>query len=377
MISVNFFGSLMTDNIKILSSLIIGPLTIPATASAHPVAQERTIPPTGGFKSSSLRKIRFDYAYQPNLMAIHKAEVPMGKYVGELQEKWQFPSDHLPIGMTIDGLHIASWNVLNSEYMDWVFKNSQGLSRSQLADEHIYLEGSKLTFRDMHVIGCIKSMLEHPTHPRSVISLQECSTAFIRELRIQLEGCGRLPTKYSVIQTTLDQVKDQNIIIYDRRVLAYDPDRSTVAEGIFSKDEKKSAINLCFTRRDTQETWRIVNTHLPGEPGNPAPAEFATYVASLSSPNEVTIAMGDMNFNEVEMRDAFTKRLPNGFQFNLFAPYCTNIEPLTFNSKSIDHFFVLAKHQYHMSANTPEEVMPGLDEIVNLLDSASPLVEIK
>src|SRR5579871_3741059 len=274
MIFCKVFGGMMTDKINILSSLMLGPLTIPAAGTSHPVVQERTVPST----NSSLRKIRFDYAYQPNLMAINKAEVPMGKYVGELQEKWQFPSDHLPIGMTIDGHHIASWNVLNSVYMDWVFKNSQGLSRSQLADEHIYLEGSDLTFRDMHVIECIKSMLTHPTHPRSVISLQECSTAFIRELRMQL------PEEYGVIQSSTDSLKDQNIVIYDTRVLAYDPNRSGIAEGIFSKD-KRTIMNLCFTRKDTQETWRIANTHLPGEPGNPAPAEFAAYVASLASPD--------------------------------------------------------------------------------------------
>ena len=46
--------------------------------------------------------------------------------MGELQEKWQFPSDHLPVGMNLDGLKIASWNVLNPLYMNWVIeKNSK------------------------------------------------------------------------------------------------------------------------------------------------------------------------------------------------------------------------------------------------------------
>lgn len=81
--------------------------------------------------------------------------------------------------MTIDGLNIASWNVLNAEYMSWVIeKNSQGLSRSLIAKEHIYINGSKLTIRDLHVIECVKSMLSHPTHPCSIICLQECSQAF-------------------------------------------------------------------------------------------------------------------------------------------------------------------------------------------------------
>ena len=67
----------------------------------------------------------------------------MGTYVGELQEKWQFPSDHLPIGMTFEDLHIASWNVLDAKYMDWVMeKDSQGLKRSMIGEEHVYIEGS-------------------------------------------------------------------------------------------------------------------------------------------------------------------------------------------------------------------------------------------
>ena len=60
----------------------------------------------------------------------------MGVEVGKLQKKWQFPSDHLPIGMTVKGVHIASWNVLNTAFFRWIEKNSQGLKDSMLKEEN-------------------------------------------------------------------------------------------------------------------------------------------------------------------------------------------------------------------------------------------------
>ena len=37
--------------------------------------------------------------------------------VGDLHEKWQFPSDHLPVGIEVDGIKIISWNVLNNAFL--------------------------------------------------------------------------------------------------------------------------------------------------------------------------------------------------------------------------------------------------------------------
>ncbi len=343
----------------ILTSLILAPLSIQASpSSSSPIPLEKTVPHPSSFKSPALRKMRFESAYQPNLLSIQSAEAPMGKFVGELQEKWQFPSDHLPTGMTIDGLHIASWNVLNSIYMGWIEKNSQGLSRSLIAQEDVYLEGSKLTFRDLHVIECIKSMLAHPTHPRSVISLQECGEAFLTELQRQL------PEEYGIVLSSNVPIKDQNIFIYDKRTLDYDPSRSGISK-IFSKDER-TVLNVCLTRRDTGEALRLINGHLPGEPGNAAPDEFAAYTGSFASANETVIAMGDMNFNEVEMKTAFQRNAPEGFPLQTISPYCTNIG-LDFCSKSIDHFFIVSNKRSTLLKNDAEEVMVGLRATLELL----------
>jgi hypothetical protein len=126
-------------------------------------------------------------------------------------------------------------------------------------------------------------------------------------------------------------------------------------------------LNISFVRKDTHEKFRIINAHLPGEPGNPAPEEFARYVAAVASSTELVIAMGDMNFNEVEMKTAFAKSVPQGVKCDMLAPYCTNIG-LDFCSKAIDHFFFLGKTQHTVSENTPEDVMPDLGSTLELLD---------
>jgi hypothetical protein len=343
----------------ILTIFLLGSVTLPAANSAP---MQKSVQADSSFKNPMVHKMRLDCASQNNLFSIQQIGVPRTQYVGQLQEKWQFPSDHLPIGMTIDGLNLASWNVLNSAHMRWIEENAQGLSRSQITQEHIYIDGTQLTIRDLRVIENIKSMLAHPTHPRSVISLQECSQALIQELKKQL------PEEYGIVLSPAIPLKNQNSVIYDKRALEYDSSRSQIQKGLFSIQPNKTVMNLCFVQKEgARQTIRVINAHLPGEPGNPAPAEFAAYVTAISTPDTITIAMGDMNFNEVEMGSAFEKSIPSGMDFNLIAPYCTNIG-LNLYSKSIDHFFVFTQGQHEISRSSAEEVMIGLTESVHLLD---------
>lgn len=285
---------------------------------------------------------------------------PVGVFVGELQEKWQFPSDHMPIGMTIDGIHIASWNVLNAAYMDWVIeKNSQGLSRSLIAKEHVYLDWTELTYRDLHVIDLIKSMLIHPTHPRSLIALQECSAPFITELKKQL------PENYGVVLSDIPDAKDQNIVIYDTEILSFDKENSFIVNNIFNLEPDRNIMDLSFYLDG--KGLHIINAHLPGKPGNPAPYEFAAYACSQTFPGQTTIALGDMNFNEAIMEKAFLENAQGGFYYKRISPYCTNISPANLFSKSIDHFFILSMQEHELTANTPEEVMEDLQDTVDLI----------
>lgn len=135
---------------------------------------------------------------------------PIGVYVGELQEKWQFPSDHLPIGFSINGLNIVSWNILNPVFMDYVLeKNSQGLSRSILGEENIYPPDSSITLREIHVLDFIETMCLN----QDIISLQECGAPFLAELE------KRLPPNFKIAYEKSADARDQSVTIYNSNKL--------------------------------------------------------------------------------------------------------------------------------------------------------------
>src|SRR5579872_6905049 len=103
----------MSDS-RISALLALSLISSPAAMSAaglYPKAAATSVEATS--QRSSIRRMKHQLAAMPSLQ-------PKGVYVGELQELWQFPSDHLPIGMTFDDLHFVSWNVLDAEYMSWV-----------------------------------------------------------------------------------------------------------------------------------------------------------------------------------------------------------------------------------------------------------------
>jgi endonuclease/exonuclease/phosphatase family metal-dependent hydrolase len=277
----------------------------------------------------------------------------MGMYVGELQERWQFPSDHLPIGMSLGNFNIASWNVLDSEYMDWVIeKNSQGLSRSMIADEHIYIDNSKLTIRDQHVVELILQMLQHPSYPKHLLSLQECGEPFLAELE------RRLPSNFTVLSN------EGNAVVIDQSHFEIVNAKSVA--GIFSNEPQRTIQDITLRLKNSDENFRLVNGHLPGDPSKPGRFEFTQYLANTFDPNLATVAMGDMNFNELEMADAIKQAFPDSTQpYDLYSPYCTNVSPYAFNSKAIDHFIVHSTKKPVL--HKPDEVMMGLSLTANLL----------
>lgn len=320
-------------------SLITSPLALPASPAAPP---SQAI--TG---RSSLRKMKHALATAPRLQ-------PIGTFVGELQEKWKFPSDHLPIGMTFDSKNFLSWNVLDAEYMSWVTeKNSQGLSRSLIADEHVYIDGSKLTVRDKHVVDLLLETISHPTHPRSALCLQECSAPFVKELQ------SRLPPDFQIIG------KEGDIVVIDKRVFEKIDEKNVF--GIFSAEPKRSIQEVLLRRIDNQEQIRLINIHLPGDPEKPGRFEFAQYLNRTFDPALTTIATGDMNFNELEMSDALSRAFSNGAPFSLYSPYPTNISPYTFRSKAIDHFMIYSPKDISPTISTPDQIMSELSPIVSLL----------
>lgn len=339
---------MMVENIQILSALSV--LSAPLAANPQITAPQesvRLISP-----KASLRRLAAETALAPVIL-------PRGQYVGELQESWTFPSDHLPIGMSTEGLHFASWNVMNKAFMSWVEMNSQGLKRSALTKENISIGENGLTVRDRHNVDLILEMLFQPGNQQSVISLQECSMAFLEELE------ERLPPQFKVIRENEGSQKDQNALIYDRSVLDLLNKKSVV--GVFSQDSRPFQ-DILFDRIDGKGQIRILNAHIPGDPNGPARYEFAEYLAKTENKTVLTIAMGDMNFNELEMQDALHKayrgKRPS---YDLLTPYCTNINPNDFVSKAIDHFIINRPAQFS-TISQPDELLPGLQKVVDLLE---------
>lgn len=326
------------------STALYSPLSL---NSAHSVSK-RPIP--FFTHQASIRHMKHFLASTPVLN-------PMGTYVGELQERWQFPSDHLPIGMTYNGINFASWNVLDTAYIDWVIeKNSQGLSRSLIADENVLIEGSSLTIRDRHVVDLILQMLNHPTLPKHFLSLQECGKPFLDDLQ------SRLPKNFKLI------ANDGNAVIIDQN--QFEIVQSKSIAGIFAYTPERTVQDITLQKKDSKETIRVVNTHIPGDPLKPARFEFANYLAKTFDPQVTTMAMGDMNFNELEMSDAVSKAFPQSIPpFAVYSPYCTNISPYSFVSKAIDHFLVYSANQKPVRLLDPDQVISDLTKTAELLQS--------
>ncbi len=328
-------------------------LAAPLAYSQSPIPAELRTKTTFTPPKNSLRRLAAIAAPAPRLL-------PRGTYVGELQEKWQFPSDHLPIGMSWDGLPIASWNVMNSEFFSWIEKNSQGLSRSLIAKEHEYIGDSKLTVRDVHNIELILEMVNDPSYPRSLISLQECSAPFLEELK------RRLPPYMEIALESHWGRKDQNAILFDNRYLEIKKKQRIT--GVFTEEPARPFQDILFQRKDNHKFVRVLNAHIPGNPDGPARYEFADYLARTESKTTATIAMGDMNFNELEMKDALqAANKQNANSYQLLTSYCTNINPYSFDSKAIDHFIINSAIG-NFNVHEPEQVMKGLEKIVKLLE---------
>jgi endonuclease/exonuclease/phosphatase family metal-dependent hydrolase len=268
----------------------------------------------------------------------------LGKYVGKLQELWQFPSDHLPIGLNLDEITIASWNVFDAKHMRWIIdKDAQGLKKSLIVNEHIYIEQSGLTIRDKRVAQVIHSLL------RDIVALQEISKPLLIELT------SILPSNFIILS------HGSNALIFNQEL--FELVEAHAITNIFATETDRSFQNIILERRIDAKKFRLINVHIPGDPSKPSRFEFGNYLIDTFDPELTTLALGDMNFNELKMREAIpTKR------FTILSPYCTNIEPRTFMSKAIDHFIVHPESSdTKIETLSPNNLLFGLQTLVDLL----------
>lgn len=278
-------------------------------------------------------------------------------YVGELHERWQFPSDHLPVGIEVNGVRIISWNVLNNAYMEWVTdKDSQGLNDSLISELNNQPVGNTgLTRRDMLVADMVQSMMSQG----QVVALQECSDPFIKLLT------ERLPSNWQMLKSFDSPRRDQDVILYNSTGLKYHSDFSETTTSAYPSFGNRPIQNAFFFNA-AGRNLRIINAHIPGDPAKPGREEFARYVHSQHGKEAVTVALGDNNFERDEMINAYQKA---GFsEFSMHSVSKTNIDPDTKESKAIDHILVVgAKDSRDLRS---DEILQNgnLQEMINLLN---------
>lgn len=292
-----------------------------------------------------------------NQVSAHRASLyPSSTFVGKLKDAWQFPSDHLPIGVSVDGIEIVSWNVLNTVYLNWVEeRDTQGLKGSLISSSNVVTnELTGLTKRDELVIHNLSNMIHHPTHPKHLLCLQECGPALLMALK------DSLPEHMKIVYTASEPFPlDQNIVIYNSRLMEWKSDLSRI-DHPFDCQESRSVMNLVFEKEN--QLYRIINAHLPGDPNLPGRDEFASFVNK--QPEDHVIALGDMNFTQENMKKSFLEKDGQNLPFTLLSSYPTNIG-LDFRSKVIDHVYVKGSTNWEL--HDPEKVLEGLSSQVDLL----------
>jgi hypothetical protein len=324
----------------------------------------------GGQLSGSVKTLQTKWELQnliKTIAAMDPSDPAFSKYVGKLAEKWQFPSDHIPVGAQVGNAHVISWNILNNHFISWVTElDSQGLKGSLISklNDQKSLKYEGLTLRDELVATLLLQVMnESPHRNHLILSLQECSPEFINAFKTMIP-----PHMNIVLQQNPPLAKDHNIVAYNKETFDYLPDLSSIDKPFFDSDPKRPLMNLAFAEKSTQEKFQIINVHIPGDPEKAGRNEFAKYVLTHLKPGYSTIALGDMNFSDVEMQKAFddeSAALKISNPFKNLAHYNTNISPLTFIAKPIDHIWVNTK--LPCKSMEPNEVLPGLQSTVDLL----------
>lgn len=244
--------------------------------------------------------------------------------VGELGASWNFPSDHLPVGLKAGNIHAASWNVLNTRYIYHILTNQQGLKESLIVTANIAEDmQSALTIREKMILGQVLEMLEHPTHPRSILSLQEVGDSLYEELKRSLS------TDKVIVTVSPDDLGAGDIFIYDSSVFEW----CRMVSGVYQSRPKNTYMTLALKEKETGLLYHFVQSHVPAAPGvsSLARMELVREILSHFDPKAITIVMGDMNRSpdyflrdfEQAAKDLGILKQPIK---NLWIPYPTHID---------------------------------------------------
>ncbi len=295
------------------------------------------------------------------------------RYVGELQERWMWYSDHLPVGYQINNHRFASFNSLNKCFFSWVHNNSQGISRSSVAAKHS--DSAGVTQRERYLAKHVVDMFKHPTHPKKFMTLQECHPDFIREL------AQILPEGYSMTTT-----EDEGLNKENHHAIIWDDATFTIEEYDqsfrFGKDCARPYQSFILKDMGTQEFWRVFNLHLPVDASMSAISELVAHLINqYGIPDFPYLFFGDLNCPPKQFEELFFNALSNRLNipqhkfkthFSVYLPpYQTNIAPNTTStplcSTTTDYLAVWSPYPLAVMPLHAEDVLSGLSQVANLL----------
>ncbi|MDP1836771.1 MAG: HD domain-containing protein [Chlamydiales bacterium] len=266
------------------------------------------------------------------LVAVEKNSTPCFQ-IGEVGSSWEFPSDHLPVGCTINDIHIASWNVLDVKYLRWIENNNQGLKNSSILRDNQTVQDSDLTVRDQTVLSNVMEMIQHETHPRSVIALEEVGDVFFEHLQ-------KIIPKNMHVVTAGDSFAD---------IFLYDSNRFDFIGSVSGHypERNNTWLKLMLRERSSGQHYVFINSHVPG---GEISSDMLKHLAQMSfdnfDPTAITIIMGDQNRSP----DYFLAHLETaskalGYREQPFKalniPYPTHVNTLM-EASWIDNIFVAA-----------------------------------
>ena len=291
---------------------------------------------------------------------------PKHYYVGEIGAQWDFPSDHLPVGASIGNVHFAFWNILNKNAIFHLENNLQGLLESSLISNNVALmENETITIREILILEMIVKMIEHRTHPRSLIALSEVHRDVIRYLD------EILPINWKLISPT-NSPSCQNVFIYDSNIFEFVDFQSVN----YTLKPSQSIMTLVLKEKKSQNSYKFIQSHIPGGPFASLYSikEFAYEVFQQYNPKMTIVVMGDMNTSPKNIAHALTleantkKIFDQPFQYYP-TDYPTHIDTNMYASW-IDNLFVhnpsKMNHEITVS-NDPEELFDELIPIITIL----------
>ncbi|WP_143406390.1 hypothetical protein [Estrella lausannensis] len=229
-----------------------------------------------------------------------------------LSSGWNCPSDHLPVGVTLESsdlpkpISVISWNILNSLWIPYIEQDAEtnGMKESAILKLDRIIEGTSYTERELKVNELIQSILwgQMQRGRSPILLLQEVSTPMRKLIEKDI------PQQLCILATD-PGFNDLGLVIYDQEILVVE--EYEVIHGLYSRDRDNFVQDVIFSIRGSEQRLRIINTHIPGGEGSCGPQEFSSYLQATFKPGMPTLAAGDMNVESPEV-DSALKEAFNG-----------------------------------------------------------------